>query len=1520
MTDSLTRALQAAPELYESPGSAAAVSMANLNTMGMSTAQTAQAFAHASNMAKLAKAQDHVRQKTSHGFLNTALHGIYNVGHAVNKATGGVVGHAFGEVSHLANAGLQEVQHQYRYLHDVEARHGVLALMAAGSADVLGGVAGAFAGGYPGAVEGAELLGGITARNLFSDSWRRTEKGARYRPDYNRETGQYTGKKGTVSFGRDVTSAMGFGRSGALSGMIDATFDLGLDPVAVAGSQLAAARAGQYVVRGAEGMIAAHATSAAGEVGSEAAATAERVVQARASDFLTRVAPKAGFQRVAADIAKLDSPLDIARNYKSLTPYANEFAAAKTPEAVTEVFTNAFLENQMRGPKALLGSQGAVPHISLERASLRKVTGALDQVPGVQALKDSKVYHAFTTYTGDNIDYEKMQRVGTHQMPLGDNRNIVAVENWFRKAIPHDEIMRTRDYVTGEALDPKDWVPIKTDKAIRNLADAMMSAEGDTGTRMHMFRNGMEGMIADAGAKEGVSLDKVAVNKIINDASTGFAFDLEGGTKGEYGINRAGESISRASDPLVEDKTSSQAIWDNQRGYVNLPDPTKLRRAVKEADGFLKAYQGFDEWMAGHVTQPFKRLAMLNPATGERIAMAESLPELFRSPKEYFKSIGMNSTVKDAYRHMFDGLTNEEAADIGSEAMEQLLHHENLIGTMKSGELGNAAKVIAEKDPEAVLVHTYLAAKNRGRFANAVLGAQDIPAGEVGMTKEESGLAALLKQQGPSVLREHGITTYGREEGQQHIDAWFKQILGLKNEQSAKVGSASFLESFGSSAVHDEAWFEAAHEKAVNAVLEDLKTQDPARLSQLKRTVGVKEDGVLGFDPSRLRELAEKRVEALEGLTFAPVDAGPIPHLHALESIATGRPIARKALTDVAENLRPINVIGRDMMHMPNGTLLERISNAGWKHVFDPMISTLSRDPMFATRMRKEYSVFSKAVEEGTVSLDDAMRISEQRATAAMIPFIHNPAERSMFADAVRNFIPFYYAQEQAYKRLGRLAFDDPGAFRRMQLTAHAMENAGTIQTDETGQKHLVYPGLGFLMTGTDHLLNRLGIPLAGSVPLAVSGQVQSLESVVPLAEGLSMKYGPLVSMPLNALETLMPESQPLVHGVIGDQAASAGVWEQIMPNSTVRNLYKAFAGDHSRTFQSSMMYTIQAMKYHDDTNPKVKAWNDAYQKFLNGEGEDPGVDKFPGFVPPATAGPVEQQKFIDRVKNQTRLNFTMKALLGSILPAAPTLEVGDAKLRSEYQDLIKKKGISEASLDFIKHHPDATAYTVFQSKTTSGGYLPAVEQAQQWLDNHSALIKKYPYAAAWLIPQPEDANAFSSAAYNEQMAQHLRRQKTPEEFYKNLYVAAGNAQFYDHDKKDFDAEYEQLKAAGDKSGAAAARSAFANYILQFGQQNPLWWDEFNSEDRKHRREMSIAGLNQIFQKGLAPKNKQSRDVKGLLQDYEEYRLNLLSAGQQYGSASTDDEKAAWSDYMDELKAKKPHLSAVIDQLFRAGA
>src|ERR1700744_5988274 len=139
ISQAIANAVGAAPELKKDPGTAVAVGAAGGSPV------KAQAVAQAGKRQANATAQDQVAP----------------TGTSIFGSLGADVGSALSKVAHYANDGLSTVQHEYKFLHDVEARHGMTAAIMEGAGILAGAAAGTVIEPGAGTVLGAEAAAGV---------------------------------------------------------------------------------------------------------------------------------------------------------------------------------------------------------------------------------------------------------------------------------------------------------------------------------------------------------------------------------------------------------------------------------------------------------------------------------------------------------------------------------------------------------------------------------------------------------------------------------------------------------------------------------------------------------------------------------------------------------------------------------------------------------------------------------------------------------------------------------------------------------------------------------------------------------------------------------------------------------------------------------------------------------------------------------------------------------------------------------------------------------------------------------------------------------------------------------------------------------------------------------------------------------------------------------------------------------------------------------------------------------------
>lgn len=590
-------------------------------------------------------------------------------------------------------------------------------------------------------------------------------------------------------------------------------------------------------------------------------------------------------------------------------------------------------------------------------------------------------------------------------------------------------------------------------------------------------------------------------------------------------------------------------------------------------------------------------------------------------------------------------------------------------------------------------------------------------------------------------------------------------------------------------------------------------------------------------------------------------------------------------LSEIPIESRPVQVQGPQMVPVAGPSKWEMGVNKFFQTVVGRPMDAMIREPLFhhnyAMARRDLQGITGPLVDSGVMKPEAAQEVALQKALHDTIPYIHDPKLRSQFSVMTRNLAPFWFAQEQFYKRWAMALTHSPELFREAQLTMMGLRHAGILQTDDQGNDYFMYPAVGFVQKVLAKAAQAVGL---GDAVLPIeAGFSGAVKFASPGLERLGLpSFGPLVSIPLTFVTNTFPELQPLQEQLLGQRGAGRSYWEQVVPTTVARVLHVAF-DDPSKSpqFASAMM---QAIKYLDATG--------------NGLPDDP----------------VGREKWLDRVRNWTRILFITRTIYGFATPASPEMQFDPNNLDAQLRDLLRSMPIEQALAAFIKEHPDATPYTVFQSKT-GGGPLPATEQAMKFITDNADFLSRYPAAASWFIPASPKGSKFSLPAYREQLALALHQRKAPEEFYNDVKYADAARDYFDaRDKRD-----QALQAAAnDPYRKDQVRQVWADWSKRFLDSHPIFADQLMSAEGARKRTESLRQLRSALLDPGAPINDQSKAVATMLSVYDTYKAQLATLSAQRGVAQSQRRRVteqfnAWAkDFVNQNPDARPFYERII--------
>ena len=514
-----------------------------------------------------------------------------------------------------------------------------------------------------------------------------------------------------------------------------------------------------------------------------------------------------------------------------------------------------------------------------------------------------------------------------------------------------------------------------------------------------------------------------------------------------------------------------------------------------------------------------------------------------------------------------------------------------------------------------------------------------------------------------------------------------------------------------------------------------------------------------------------------------------------------------------------------------------------------------------------------------------------------MLPQIHNTALRNQFAQLARNFLPFYFAQEQALKRAFNTLKDTSIAsplfsrgMRFYQLAEHAMSDPTFMTTDENGNKFVNIPVVGALGQGAQNALAAFGVPIIGGLPITVKGSTISLKSVLP--ELQTPGVSPMIAISGNLLADFFPSLKGVVQGTVGDISFQRGVLDSLVPAAWAKTALSALTPIDLQHQMNGALASALASAYYN------------------------------GQVPGADSSDWDRQAFVDRIKNNARSILLLKTFLNLTSPLAPQVKQEDPGFREEFWKLVKEKGnFADALQVFMAEHGSrSVSYTVGKTEAVIRGLkLPYIQDTVDYIKSNKDMfnpLSGVSTGAFYLIPQDNSKNESDRSVYNELVNMHLRSTREPKELLRQFYIAQGYAEMSPLIKQHVAA----LKnAEGVPALQRMERDNWSTVMTKMKNLYPIWYSDYTNPERRTDAQVAVSQLNKIFAPSNPnqPKHEQAVLVKDLLDKYNQYQsqqaqFNMMNIQGVASQLSKQD----WEDYLMTRAEQEPRLNSVIYGVF----
>ena len=252
--------------------------------------------------------------------------------------------------------------------------------------------------------------------------------------------------------------------------------------------------------------------------------------------------------------------------------------------------------------------------------------------------------------------------------------------------------------------------------------------------------------------------------------------------------------------------------------------------------------------------------------------------------------------------------------------------------------------------------------------------------------------------------------------------------------------------------------------------------------------------------------------------------------------------------------------------------MFKAISETAHEHVLGPIVNRLVREHTFLYEQHLEMEKFEPLIESGVISRENAEMMADKNALMNMIKYVHNPKDKSLFEANMRVFAPFYFAQNQAWRRALRVLREDPGAFEKyMKLCLGITDYVG--RNTVGGTPSVIIPGMTFVgnlgaIGATNPALGSLAQSPFNDMMFGLSADPGSVSSIVPTGSEtgwsgflglLRPSWGPAVTIPIKWTDRLLGISHTAtgakwIDAMLGPVSTNSSTWNDLIPSVGGRN------------------------------------------------------------------------------------------------------------------------------------------------------------------------------------------------------------------------------------------------------------------------------------------------------------------------------------------------------------------------------
>lgn len=569
---------------------------------------------------------------------------------------------------------------------------------------------------------------------------------------------------------------------------------------------------------------------------------------------------------------------------------------------------------------------------------------------------------------------------------------------------------------------------------------------------------------------------------------------------------------------------------------------------------------------------------------------------------------------------------------------------------------------------------------------------------------------------------------------------------------------------------------------------------------------------------------------------------------------------------------------------------------------------------------------FKKWFTNSVIANEEHMNVAIQRGMHNTGQFIDDHRVRSQFQEMVGTLVPFWFAEDQFLRRMGRSLVQNPTLLRNVNITMNAGVNAGWVAEDQFGEKRIVYPGSEMFTTAMLELtrLPVISQVFGGDLASVDPGRLTSSIHIIPgydVDQVGNFGFGPLLAIPL----LFASQSDPTIkstfeknliggrydmgRGILDADSAASIVWSSVVPAILSKGMSTIWSGTNESARAKATMDVIALMNIQGTlpTEEEIAAQPqpDVYlERFMDRVGEMAKqyqmLQSITWFGGPAAFG------FEDlTVKNEHwETNEEFMELVNSGLPWEEAYMVWTERI-------VARDGVFDPYL-----------YSPFRTGRTSKvpfAVITATQEANIWLADNSDFVGDYLFSSAFFMPRGfgPDEGEYSSEARNRAIAYGLIDEKTPEEFLRKVYFDQAYS-VYARERQAYLTQRYEMKAAGANTMRVDREwQAWAN---SFRKTHPVYANYLSSGNADDKRAQTIKEFRYLLQDpSMAPAGEHNQDILdtmktivGLVDELEGLRH------MSYGGVGNDRNRIKKEYYgiMTEFATGKPWLNELYYSMF----